>query len=170
MDGRSLNNMTREWIMIMLYNGPKSIDQLINRGCKTMVFGHSSYEDFQKIVETLQNTGFIDLDVSKKPHVYSLTTKSIFNIKKNTIIPLLALAENPDFYDAFVVASREKCDLEIIEMISRQPNIRKKEAYIVDYSEQKLKHVTKLLDHFFDYLKRFPEKDPTNPDVSFNLF
>ena len=102
--------LTREWIMLMLYGTPKSLDELLVHGCKIMVYGHE-YDDFIEIVGGL----ITDKHVIHPGENYALGQKGIFYVKKHVIIPFLDITDDPDKLESFIAIYRERCDTDFLK-------------------------------------------------------
>jgi len=124
--------LTKDWIGLMLYTGPKTSDELINIGCKVMVYGWE-YEEFNSILnEMVDDESIIQYNSGK----YALETKGRFNVKKKSIVPLLQLLDNPEYTSSFIEKNRENCDYQFLEMLYSERIEDKRESMIVKYGER----------------------------------
>lgn len=123
--------LTRDWICIMLYAGPRTMDFFVNEGCRVMVYGWS-FEELESILQEMVNDGTI---TQHAPN-YFLPLKGKFNVKKSTIVPLLNLTDNPEYVAKFVEKNKENCDYQFIQQVSGTNTTQSKEALIVSYAKE----------------------------------
>lgn len=140
MPEKSTITLTREWIMVMLYQSPTSLSDLIAEGCRVMVFGHE-YEDFLKIVQGLQSEGYI----SQTGGLNELQQKGVFYVKKHTLLPLIAITESPKLLTKFVDANKEKCDTEFLSVLAGRSDEKDKITQIKRFARQNYDKIAKIL-------------------------
>ncbi|MDH3854248.1 MAG: hypothetical protein OES23_07320 [Nitrosopumilus sp.] len=143
-------DLTKQWIMTMLYDGPKTFEKLVENGCRVMVFGHNSFDEFKDIFDSLTRDKFIDSSSAGA----KLTARGIFTVKKNTILPLLRLTENPKHFHAFVIANQEKCDITFLEILSDANGESEKIKVIKDHSVQNYIDIAKITNLIPDFLEK----------------
>ena len=155
MDKDQFKQLSKEWVMTVLYDtyGGKDIEVLTKDGCKVMVYGHDSFDDFVKIVEELVSEDNITMNEDGK---YVLTPRGTFQVKKQTILPLLSLANDPKYLEAFVVANREKCDIEFLENLQATEDELDQIKYVKEFAEQHYSGISKIIKSIPDFLSENP--------------
>ena len=106
MSEKTPEQLRKEWVMTMLYGSGKNINELVENGCRVMVFG-IEYEDFIKTLVTLKDEGYISIP----PNVgnpCTLTTQGIFFMKKYTLLPLVKLTEQPGLLNTFINENKSR--------------------------------------------------------------
>jgi len=149
--------LTKDWIMTMLYDTPKSFDDLMINGCKVMVYGHDSYDDVEKITNSLLD----EKKIRKLEGKLNLTGRGIFDVKKYTIIPLLKLTENPKYFKAFIGANREKCDVAFLEQLAEESSESYQVRKIKSHSEQNYLGIVNILQSITRFLSAYPQYNDT---------
>jgi len=122
--------LTKNWISIMLYTGPKNSDELIRTGCKIMVFGWE-YDDFIKIIGEMVTERIISKMTDGS---FILNEKGLYNVKKNSIVPLLNLCDNSEYVSAFIEKNKENCDYLFVTKLYTEKIEEKRESLIVTYA------------------------------------
>ena len=145
-----LNDLTQDWLMTMIYDKPTTFDNLIQYGCKAMIYGHDTYDDILNIVKSLQETGHIKR-IDGKLH---LTGRGIFYVKKNTLMPLEKLTDDPKYFTSFVEANRSKCDIKFLEGLLVSED---KTGYIQSFSQHHYLAVVKITELISIFLSHYPE-------------
>lgn len=133
-------DLTKEWIMLMLYGSARSRQSLIADGCRVMVYGHD-FEDLVKIFDILHAQGFIEGN-SKE---YRLSEKGTFYIKKNTLLPLITLAENRKTLNEFIQKYKEQCDTEFLTQLSNKTREEDKITTIKIFAKQNYDKIAVIL-------------------------
>jgi len=134
--------LTKQWFMVMLYQSPKSFDNLIENGCRVMVYGQT-YENLKKLFDELQRS---DTDMIKSSGGnFALTSRGSFEVKRNTILPLIKLAEDPKMLDAFIKANRETCDIQFLESLAECETEGSAIAQIKDFAKEHYSDIAKIL-------------------------
>ena len=149
--------LTKDWIMTMLFEQPRTFDDLMLHGCRVMVYGHSSYDVVDDITKSLIGENKIEL----RSDVLHLTGRGIFDVRKNTMLPLLKLTENPEYFKAFVAANRERCDIEFLELFRDQPSDEHKTSVLRQHTEQHFTAIANILHRISRFLAENPEFDDT---------
>ena len=132
--------LTKDWICTMLYTGPKDFQDLIKEGCKVMVYGWE-YDEFVKIVSGMVTDSTIFLSGSN----YNLTTKGLYNVKKNTVVPLLNLTANSQYAQAFIQKNKENCDYLFLESLTTLKTEKDKENRIIEYAKNNYDKLAKII-------------------------
>lgn len=148
MESKDKVTLTREWIMLMLFESPKSMDDLIAHGCKVMVFGHE-YDGFLEIVQRLNADGYI----LKAGAEYQLGQKAIFHIKKHVIIPLESIIEDPMHLNHFITKHKMECDTNFLRKYGDEATEGKRVVYLKAYAEQHYDKVAIIILLILNYLK-----------------
>jgi len=156
MSSEQLVRLTKDWIMTMLWRQPRTFDDLMLHGCKVMVYGHSSYDVVDEITKSLIDEKKIELKVNDLLH---LTGRGIFDVRKNTMLPLLKLTENPKYFEAFVEANREKCDIEFLERLQNLPSDDQKTDEVRQRTEQHFVGIVNILYRIRHFLSANPQFD-----------
>jgi len=137
------DRLTKEWIITMLYQSPKTLQNLLDEGCRVMIFG----QNYDNIVKLLTELREIPNDlVEQSGESYMLTTRGSFEVKKHTILPLVKLTENRDMLEAFILANREKCDIEFIEKLYEDENEGRKTSTIKEFAVQNYDKIATILN------------------------
>ena len=145
-----LTDLTKDWLMTMIYDKPTTFDNLIQYGCKAMIYGHDTYEDILDIVKSLQDTGHIKR-IDGKLH---LTARGIFSVKKNTLMPLEKLTDDPKYFTSFVAANRSKCDIKFLESLLESKD---KTERIQSFSRHHYLDVERIKELISTFLSHYPE-------------
>lgn len=154
MNKEKLDELTKEWILTLLYGKRRNLDYLIEYGCKIMIFGHNSYEDIEQIIQELVD----EKKIAEYPHSeLELTSRGKFIVKKNTIIPLLTIATDKKFRDAFILANQEKCDIEFLEHYVEAIDQRIGSIAIHDYSKNDFLPLKMLTATIIRFISENPE-------------
>ncbi len=148
-----LNELTKEWFLTVLYDGSRDLAYLMENGCKVMIYGHDTYEEIENIIKELVTENKIRLDPSYKTNneTYLLTGKGSFFVKKNTILPLLKIATDHKYKEAFIEANKEKCDINFLENMLTKDEKNIESWKIRDYALSdflSLKNILKCMSHF----------------------
>ena len=138
---------TERWIMGMLFGTPRSVDYLVENGCNRMLFGLDTFEDLETILQTLMDSGEIKINKSNE---FYLSAKGIFEIKKHTILPLLELTKNVEFYEAFIIANKNICDIEFIESLCNETEYSSI-TKIHEYTSQNIHKLHLILDEILKF-------------------
>lgn len=137
------DRLTKEWIITMLYQSPKTLQNLLDEGCRVMIFG----QDYDNIVKLLTELQEIPNALVEQSGVsYMLTTRGSFEVKKHTILPLVKLTENRDMLEAFILANREKCDIEFLESLSEYEAESGKTGDIKQFGVQNYDKIATILN------------------------
>lgn len=127
--GKSKTELTRDWVTMMVYMEDRSLEELIRQGCKVMVFGWE-YDDFVKILSKMEEDEIIGKDGLG---TYSLTSKGLFNVKRNTIVPVLKAVSNNEYMAEFSAKNKENCDFQFLESLTGSGTDQQKEQRILNY-------------------------------------
>lgn len=157
--------MTKEWFLTMLYTGSSSLNSLMDDGCKIMVYGHDTFDEIERIVNELKDENKIE-EITETNYgvnikVLKLTAKGTFLVKRSTIIPLLKIANNKKYREAFVVANKEKCDIEFIESIIDKHDYQLKNS-LKDYAQNNLIKLKYILYQLLIFSKHEPDNTDQN--------
>jgi len=143
--------LTREWILAMLYGKDQTSGDLIDIGCRVMVYGWE-YDKFMEILQSMVQEGYIY--ESHTTWQYSVTEKGRFTIRKHALLPLEQLIENPDLLKRFVEANKEKCDTQFLIELSKAENKTSRLTLIKKYAEQNYENIAKIVSIFLDTYSR----------------
>jgi len=157
MDKIKLSELTKEWIMTMIFDYPKTFDDLMRDGCALMIYGHKNYEDVEGLSSELISENKITRNQANQK--LELTGKGIFEVKKKTILPLQKLTENHKYFEAFVVANKEKCDIEFLESLVGESD-NEKINLTRTFSEQNYLKVSNIANLIGKFLVEHPEFAP----------
>lgn len=137
------DRLTKEWIITMLYHSPKTFQDLLDEGCRVMIYGQD-YDNIIKLLGELRQgpTPF----VTQSGVTYTLSTRGSFEVKKHTILPLAKLIENPDMLQAFILANREKCDIEFLERLNQDSSEAGITAVIKQFAVQNYDKIATILN------------------------
>jgi len=141
--------LTKEWVLTMLYNHPKTTDDLIEIGRRIMVFGWE-FDEFEAILKTMEQDHTIYLNNKNQ---YVLTTKGNFEIKKHTLLPLFALTEDPTLLQKFIDAYRDKCDTAFLRTLSSKSLESDKILTIRRFAEQNYDKIANIISLFVTFGK-----------------
>ena len=142
--------LSKEWVMVMIYNNPMSLDGLVKNGCRVMLFGWKLPEFKNILKEMVIN----DLTIEKIRNVieYSLTTDGLFYIKKNTLLPLIQISEDPNLLTSFIRENKTKCDTEFLERLSNQSGTNAKESTIQEFAKNNYEKIAVILIALIPFL------------------
>lgn len=141
--------LTKEWVLTMLYETPKSFQELVEEGCRIMVFGWE-YEQFSNIIIAMKNS---DKTILENDQKYRLNTKGIFEIKKHVLLPILKITEDPSLLHEFVTAHKEKCDTRFLELLGREEYEAAKISRIKEYAQNNYDKIANAVSLIITFLK-----------------
>jgi len=143
MEREEKSKLTKEWVMVMLYKNPMSLDDLVINGCRVMVYGWELPE-FRDIVADMIGT---DKTINGRVDAgnLSLSTDGIFYIKKNTLLPLIQISEDAGLLTSFVEENKEKCDTKFLEELSTIDATVSKENKIKDFARNNYDKIAGIL-------------------------
>lgn len=123
MKEEEIDELTRDWILTLLFQNESSLSNLCKNGCKVILSGYSDYDQLQNIMNDLINKGLVDgntgMHDGRAGHpVYRLTPNGEFQMRRNTLLPLRILLNDQDHLDAFKLANREHCDITFLDMLN----------------------------------------------------
>lgn len=149
MSSKTINALTREWIMLMIFESPKTRGELIDHGCKVMVFGHE-YDDFVKIIDAMDAENYLFRGITSGKH--ELTEKGKFYVKKHITIPLQGLTENPQRLQEFMVKYRDQCDTNFLRDLSYKKTDYDRLEMIKKFAEQNYDKIAKIIMYANEFL------------------
>ena len=102
-------NDVESWVMLYLYLGPKELDNMVEYGCKSMVYGRS-LNDLRGTLHTLTEKKFIEYN--KHYNHYSITTDGKWQIRNTVLLPLLTLT--PDSISLLIEELHHESDIRFL--------------------------------------------------------
>lgn len=155
----TLDRLSKEWILTMAYGETAfTTDSLVEIGCKVMVHGHKSFDNIVKLVGELVNEKKIE---AVGRGTYKITARGIFDVQNKTILPLLEIANNEKYREAFIIANREKCNIEFIENLVSHSRESDKINFIKIFSKKNYLDIAKVCVAALKFLDGHPEFDNT---------
>lgn len=112
--------LTKEWLLTMLFRNSCSFNDLVENGCRVMIYGHDTADDIKMILDEMIAEGLIRRNTGLD-YLYLLTDNGNFQLRKNTIVPLQTLLEDSKHLDAFVAANKNMCDITFLKKLSSDP-------------------------------------------------
>ena len=100
----------QNWMLLFLYNKVRSLNDMVDDGCKIMVF-RRSLSDLRNTLDILTNKNLI----SVKNGIYRITLEGKFHIKSTALIPYLGLNKNN--LDVVLEKLRDECDEEFLNTL-----------------------------------------------------
>lgn len=149
-----LKELSKQWVLTMIYGESYiRIENLIESGCRVMVYGHQSYDDIENIIKELIDSEKIIMDNDRR---LKLTARGIFEVQKQTILPLLELTSNKKYLEAFVIANKEKCNIEFLESLASDETKEKKVSKIKEFTKQNYLDIVKITTSIISFLNGHP--------------
>ena len=105
-------NDVESWVMLYLYREPKKLDNMVEYGCKSMVYGRS-LNDLRDTLNTLIEKKFIEY--SPNYDYYSITTDGKWQIRNTVLLPLLTLT--PDSISLLIEELHHESDIRFLSGI-----------------------------------------------------
>ena len=102
-------NDVESWVMLYLYREPQKLDNMVEYGCKRMVYGRS-LNDLRSTLNTLIEKKFIDYD-SRYDH-YFITTDGKWQIRNTVLLPLFTLT--PDSISLLIEELHHESDIRFL--------------------------------------------------------
>lgn len=146
--GKSQRELTKDWITMMVYASEQTIESLIREGCKVMVFSWE-YDEFHEILNEMQGEETLYVEGVN----FALTSKGLFNVKKNSIVPLLKLVENEEYTKKFIEKNKENCDYQFIEILASQKDAPSKEKQILNYAKSNYDKIATIISLITQFAK-----------------
>lgn len=143
--------LTREWVMVMLYKNPMTMDSLVMDGCDVMVYGWE-LPDFRDIIVDMTDEENPPLRLNTGNNAYSLTTDGIFYIKKHALIPLIQITENAELLDTFVKENKNRCNTDFLLSLSKTTGRSPKENIIKEFAKNHYADIAQILYFLIPYL------------------
>ena len=93
----------QNWVLLFLYNEGRSVDDMVEDGCKIMVF-RRTLSDLEETLIDLENRE----QITENGGIYEITLPGKFHIKSTALIPYLGLNRNN--LDIVLEKMRDECD------------------------------------------------------------
>ena len=105
-------NDVESWVMLYLYQGSKKLDNMVEYGCKSMVYGRS-LNDLRNTLHNLTEKKFIEYSDSYDH--YSITTDGKWQIRNTVLLPLITLT--PDSVSLLIEELHHESDIRFLSGI-----------------------------------------------------
>lgn len=144
--------LAKQWICIMLYPSARNFEYFVREGCRVMIYGSLGFDELRTTLTEMVKEETIVKDSSGN---YSLTLRGLFNVKQNSIVPVLNLTDNEEYVRAFIEKNQANCDLVFLNEIIKYKSDSDRESVIINYAKNNyhklaptIVAITKfLLDH-----------------------
>ena len=97
----------QNWVLLFLYNKARSLNDMVEDGCKIMVF-RRTLSDLEETLIDLENKQ----QITENGGIYEITLPGKFHIKSTALIPYLGLNRNN--LDIVLEKMRNECDEEFL--------------------------------------------------------
>ena len=129
----------QKWILLTLYNKPRSVKEIFANGCKIMVYGREP-NDFKRTISNMTNKGLTKYISQSKE--YEISEDGVFKIHKDVFLPYLDLDENE--INTLISKLRKESDRQFIRSLKNRSDDTKK-SFIIEYSEKHLSNVLMII-------------------------
>lgn len=101
------------WILLFLYHTNRTLEDMLDYGCKYMVFGRK-LSDLETTLQNMKEKGLIG---KYTDGTYRLKNEGKFQVKSTVLLPYLGITE--DNIDMLIEKLKDECDLEFIQQLAQ---------------------------------------------------
>lgn len=122
MEEETIEELTQDWILTLLFHNQSSLSNLCKDGCKVILSGYDDYNELLNVMTGLVKAGLVDGDTgmydgNTNNPIYRLTPNGEFQMRRNILLPLRVLINDQNHLDAFKLVSREYCDITFLDIL-----------------------------------------------------
>ena len=137
----------QNWMLLFLYNKARSLNDMVDDGCKIMVF-RRTLSDLEETLIDLENKQ----QITENEGIYEITLPGKFHVKSTTLIPYLGLNKND--LDIVLEKMKDECDEIFLNILSNSRNHddEKMQKILVSLGSghaQDFFYGLKIIDEFF---------------------